>query len=324
MGILDDYALLYRTAHYYYINEYSQVEISKMEHLSKPQVSRLISRAKELGMVRIEVTPFQDPHYIPLETSLKQYLGLKEVRVFPSDEPDNESRFISAAASWLSHELVGCKKTGIAWGQTIYRVSLRLIPEKGDQDMLFVPLLGNTGISTAWLQANSILDRYAANFSAKAVFTQCSLITPKSEISNKLEAQRLSLLEESWEGIDAAVMGIGGKPDFSRGFLAELDPELQDDLIRAGPAGDLYGHFFNEDGELYKVPDTYHLASLPLEKLKQVPRVICLAAGSEKADAIRIAAGQNWFTELITDETTAEAILNTDRKSIIEGRRVKP
>ncbi len=307
MSILDDYALLYRVAHYHYINEYSQVEISQMEGLSRPQVSRLVSRAKELGMVRIEVVPYRDPHFIPLENDLKDCLGLADVHVFPDDGPD-PSRFITAAASWLSHELVRYRKVGIAWGRTIYRTSLRLLPEKGGESMTFVPLLGNTGTDVAWLQANSILDRYAASFSARAVFTQCSLVTPQNEAGG-LEAQRLKLLEDSWGGLEAVVMGIGGKPDFSQGFLKELAPALRSDLIHADPAGDLFGHFFNQKGELYQIPETYHLAALPLERLKEIPRVICLAAGQEKAEAIIIAAKGGCLTTLATDETTAKAIL---------------
>ena len=50
-----DYAQLYRIAKRYYIDNFSQAKIAVEESISRPHVSRLLAKARELGIVRISV-----------------------------------------------------------------------------------------------------------------------------------------------------------------------------------------------------------------------------------------------------------------------------
>lgn len=310
MSVLDDHELLYRVAHYFYVNDFSQVEISRMEGLSRPQVSRLIARARELGMVKIQVEPFRDPDLIPLEQALEAKLGLGAVHVFPADEPEEpDSRFISAVGAWLSRELPRYSNIGLAWSRTLYRASFRLLPQKAALGMRFTPLQGNAGINVPWLQANSVLDRYAANFGAEAVFTQCSLFTPSAALETPLEGERFRLLREGWQGLEAAVMGIGAAPEAGQSYIREVAGPVYRELMNMQAVGDLFGSFFNERGEVFPIPEGYTLASFPIGQIKAVPQVICLASGAAKAQAISVAARCGYIKTLAIDETAAQALL---------------
>lgn len=311
MRTLDDFELLYRVAHYFYVNEYSQVDISRMENLSRPQVSRLISRAKELGMVKVEVLPYKDPNRAPLENRIKQLLGIDAVHVFPEDDSDTPaSQFISSLGAWLSRELMQFDRIGLAWSRTVYRASFRLIPQNIGPRMCFTPLQGNAGVSIPWLQSNSILDRFASNYSAKAVFTQCSVFTPTDALDTPLEKERFRLLQSGWQGLDAAVFGIGAKPDFNSSFIQEVAGPVYKVLSSMNAIGDLFGSFFDDSGVFFSLPAGYTLASFPISQLRTLPHTICLASGAEKAQAITVAAKLGYIKTLAIDESAANALLS--------------
>lgn len=310
MRTLNDYELLYRVAHYYFINGYSQIDISRMENLSRPQVSRMIARARELGMVRVEVLPYQNSDLSPLEDRLRRRLGIDAVHIFPADKPDSpDSRFISALGAWLSRELPQFRRIGLARSRTVYRVSFRLIPQNVGDGMCFTPLQGNAGTNIPWLQSSSILDRFASNFNAEAVFTQCSVLTPTEALDTPLEQERFRLLQSGWNDLDAALFGIGAKPDFNSSFIREVVGPVYPELLNMDPTGDLFGSYFDENGKMFDSPAGYTLVSFPVSDLRTIPHAICVAAGAEKAQAICVAARQGYIKTLAVDETAAYALL---------------
>ena len=311
MRTLDDYELLYRVAHYFYVNEYSQVDISRMENLSRPQVSRLISRARELGMVRIEVLPYYDPDRAPLERLLTERLGVEAVHVFSEDDPDApNSPFISDVGAWLSRELTRFRRIGLSRSRTVYRASYRLIPQRTEAKICFTPLQGNAGTNIPWLQSNSVLDRFAANFDAEVFFTQCSVLTPTAALETPLEQERFRLLRAGWENLDVAVFGIGAKPDLSSSVVREVIEPIYHENLNVNAVGDIFGSFFDEKGKIYDPPEGYTLVSFPVSALSTLPSTICLAAGAEKARAISVAARLGYIKTLVIDEAAANALLS--------------
>ena len=56
-----DYVLLYRIADAYYNQGQTQDQIAKRENISRPHVSRLLTKARECGIVSIQV---QVPEYV--------------------------------------------------------------------------------------------------------------------------------------------------------------------------------------------------------------------------------------------------------------------
>lgn len=73
--------------------------------------------------------------------------------------------------------------------------------------------------------------------------------------------------------------------------------------------GDVLCHFFDKDGQLINSPIEERLIASSLEHLKAMPNVVGLAAGSEKVQAIHSALTGGYLDVLITDESTASALL---------------
>ena len=67
--------------------------------------------------------------------------------------------------------------------------------------------------------------------------------------------------------------------------------------------------FVDENGELIPSDIEDRLISTPLEKLRAMDNVVGLAAGTQKAEAIRAVLRGGYLDVLITDEPTAALLL---------------
>ncbi|HTX80524.1 MAG TPA: sugar-binding domain-containing protein [Longilinea sp.] len=203
---------MFRIARYYYVHDYSQDEIAKLENISRPQISRILKKARESGMVKIAVTLPGTLERTELKEKLRNVLQLKEVLISPSSEYDkaNAAGLYSVAADYLAEVLGRQKNVGIGWGKTLYHVSLQLATREEHSDLTFYPLIGNSGTDIPYYQPNNITDRFAEKFRAKALYSHYSVVSPISFVTD-IDKKRLDHLKKCWANLDTVVIGIGGE-----------------------------------------------------------------------------------------------------------------
>ena len=86
----------------------------------------------------------------------------------------------------------------------------------------------------------------------------------------------------------------------------------QNEMLRlkmSGSVGDVLCHFVDEYGALVPSDIEDRLISTPLEQLRSMDNVVGLAAGTQKAEAIRAVLRGGYLDVLITDEPTAALLL---------------
>ncbi len=312
MSVLDDSMLLYRVAKYYYENEYSQEEISKIEHISRAQVSRLLKKAKDSKIVKIEVVIPDSQSVYELSERLKKYLNIKNVIISPSVEKqkDNDENLYSVASSYLSKNLIKYKNIGIGWGKTLYNISLQLLNYEDESDLVFCPLVGNSGTENPHLQTNSITDRFSERFKGRAFYSNLLMLEKRDDIS-EISFKRLAKLKEMWNNLDVAVIGLGGETTSNKHLYVDELPEVfynNEDINHI--IGDVLGDFYMNDGTLLQFPSEYEKISITSEQLKNIHNVICIAHGEQKVRAIEHISREKFINTLITDEYTARMILD--------------
>src|SRR4029453_3554049 len=144
----------------YYQAHRSQAQIARHLGVSRPTVSRLLARARQLGIVRIEIVPpTPDPG---LGKALRERLGRRGVHIAAGlADPDDPApvlagRLNDALAGIGLHPgdvLVG------GWGRAIYSLGrYELAPLPG---VVVVPALGGGAEDRPWFQANEITRRWA-------------------------------------------------------------------------------------------------------------------------------------------------------------------
>jgi len=312
MITIEDASLLYRVAKYYYIQNFSQEEIAKKEFISRPQVSRLLKKAKEIGIVKIDISLPDIIDKIELEKKLKNVLNLEHVIISPSNPnvEENDALLYFMAADYLSSILGQYKKVGIGWGQSVSQTSLQIPYQSEHKDITFFPIVGNSGADNPYLQTSTICARFAERFQAKAYYNNSLVVSLKRSLS-EIELERLTYLKKNWSRLDAIIFSVGGKIKPEKLFIEEIPKGTYSNQDFEQLAGDILGNFILKDGTVLKVPDEYESVIIDLNQIKNTKNVICIAHGLPKIDILIQAAKNRYMKTLITDSNTAIAILET-------------
>ena len=323
---MDTIGTIFKIANLYYREAYTQQKIADTLEISRPTVSRLLSKAHKMGMVRIELVP--PAGFSDLEISLARRLGLKQVLVAPrnNQEIDNYTSRVANIAEFagqrLSDMIHSDMAVGIGWGVTLYQTVLSLTASQEAVDTVFVPLVGSAGRNESHYQVNVIVDRIARNFAGKAMFFNIPAFIKSSQIIEELLSDpQLKSIQGVWGNLDLAIIGLGAFEGIPNFLLDEYTPEAIDELRSKHVIGDVLGRFFSNDGfiakqalgETYITKDVPNMADqiylgIPVDMLQKAKNIMCLCGGTHKIQAIISAAKQGLFHTLVTDSITAKEL----------------
>ena len=309
-----DYVLLYRIAEAYYCQGQTQDQIAKRENISRPHVSRLLTKARECGIVNIRV---EFPEHVGRQMlceQLRSALNLRKV-LLSSAPADSDFRSISqsiaqTAAEALPELLSDSHNIGIGWGYTVYKTSKLLAPITSGKTQSFVPLVGITGEDNPYFQTNVIVNRFAEQFGGSSKFTSVPAIRESHVKMDGFAQESYQRLQNQWKKLDAAVIGLGDCPGIGLTLLSAASAEYRNLVEQSGAVGDILAHFFFRDGTLLDTSAHFQQASLPPHAIRNIETVVCVAGGSEKVEPLLAAAQNRFYNILVTDPETAQMMLD--------------
>lgn len=311
----DQLRLMSKIARMYHERGLRQPQIAADLHISQSRISRLLRQATELGIVRTIVTLPPGVH-TDLEEALAQRYGLVDVAAVDAEDGgsgDVIAALGAAAATYLTETLGNGDVVGISsWSATLLATAEKMRPKNGAAVDVVTQLVGGIGDPRVQVSANRLLDRLSTVTGARPVFM------PAPGLVNDPAARRGLLLDpsvapalEAWQRLTVALVGIGSlapSPLLRRSGNA-TDPGQQDELRRLGAVGDVCLRFFDEHGRLVESDFNDRVLGITPDQLRQVPRRIAVAGGTEKVVAVRAALEGGWVNVLITDVETARRLL---------------
>ena len=126
----------------------------------------------------------------------------------------------------------------------------------------------------------------------------------------KSDAQISAVLKLAAEA-DIALVGLGAPTPHS--IVLRTGTILSsEDLVRLqelGAVGDIALRYMDKDGNPIDLEINERIIGLTLEQIRKIPRVIGIAGGTAKLEMIRAALHGNTLDVLVTDLSTAEALL---------------
>ncbi len=300
-------------AELYYVRELGQPEIAALTGFSVSKISRLLAAARTSGVVRISVegAPSQPT---PLARALSEALGV-EAWVTPGQEttPALAARLCGvAAAPRLADELPKVGAVGLTGGYTVESL-VGALPARSYPEAVVVPLVGGWDSSNPHLNSNEIARHMAERLGAGVRLLHApGLLDSEATTAALLADSAVTATTRFWGELRLALVGMSGAPRFAPGYgtvMDRLDPQGRDRLARKGAVGDVAGHLVRIDGSFVQDEWERRTISIPLEALRKVPRVVGIAAGSNKVETIIAGARTGLLHVLITDEPTAAAAL---------------
>ena len=109
---------------------------------------------------------------------------------------------------------------------------------------------------------------------------------------------------------DLAFVGVGNlRGPSSLRNRGVLSPKQIQELLDLGVVGDINLGFFTSEGKKADVPLSQKLVGLTLDHLRKMKRVIAVAGGEAKVEAITAMLRGRLAHVLVTDDITARALL---------------
>lgn len=316
-----------QVARLYYYQNLKTEEIAHEMKVSRSTVSRLLSYAKDQGLVEIRV---RDPRERPqrLEKQIQQQFQLPYAHVVSVPEVAGEHEWLSRVATFtakhLNTLLVSGSKLGIAWGNTVSAVSRHLTPKPlTGLEVIQLNGAGNTqGAEISY--AGEILTRFARNYDAQTqlfpVPTFFDYPETKQALWRERSVQRILQLQADCDILLYSVGVIDAeRPNYGYGG-GDLEPADLATLKAENVVGDIGTVFFRADAS-YKDITLNQRASGPDLSLYQTPRrAICAISGLDKVDGLLAALRGEYLTDLIIDEPTAQVLLaKAEEREMVSG-----
>ena len=121
-------------------------------------------------------------------------------------------------------------------------------------------------------------------------------------------------------GVEHALVGVGTPAaDATIVHMGYLNPADVRGLRERGVVGDILGQFFDADGNVVDLPIHDRRIGIELSDLMHVPKVVGVAGGLHKAQAILGALHGGFLDVLVTNELVAIRLLELERRR--PGRR---
>ena len=303
-----DIDLLLHVCEMYYEQGLTQQEIADIIGVSRVSISRMLSTAKEKGIVRISIV---DPRIVleKLERRLEQLYGLKKAVVVSGSQDDHvvKQRIGRAGARLLESYAKDGDTIGIGRGTTVYQTVNYLSGKVPLPSSYIVPLAGSAGLFDSYFQVNEMARQAAEAFGAKCVYLNVPYYVSCIEVKQALLNERLVAdCVNRWDSLDIALVGIGGTV-LSRdpAFLARV--RAAEERTGKQVAADLCGRFIDSQGESMEGGKDL-LIAVSLDQLRETKTVIGVEGGKTKAAAILAALRGKYLDMLVTDEVAAEML----------------
>lgn len=307
--------LMIKVAKLYYESGLTQEAISRQLRISRPTISRLMQDAIDQGIVKITITQDSEK-FAEIEKQLCDFYGLLEVIITDVMDPSANSEVSKelglTAAYYFSRMVKDGDAIGLTWGTTLSAMIDNLKSTK-IRNVIVVQLVGGLGEPDSNTHATDLVRRISLTLGATVRLMPAPGIVSSTELARLLRSDRyIASAIENVSKVDIVFAGIGG---LTKNALLVRDETIitwneVKALMDRGAVGEIGLHFYDIQGNLVDSDLEERVIGIRLDELKTIDRIVAIAGGTEKVDAIIGAVRGKFINTLITDIFTAKKLLD--------------
>jgi DNA-binding transcriptional regulator LsrR (DeoR family) len=295
----------------YYVAGMTQDQIAAELGVSRQRAQRLVSRARDEGLIHVRLE-HKIGACLELEADLTRRFQLAHVRVAPGlgAGADPNRAIAGPAAALLEHFLRQPDPLIVALGTgRALRAMVDEMTRIPAEHHRIVSLIGNIapdGSATMFDVIMRVAEKLMAPHYPMPVPVISDTAEERAFFMHLRPIQNVVALAEQ---ADVTFVGIGqmgaDAPLYKDGFVT-LD--VLHELQARGAAGEIVSWVYDSEGHYIDSPRNALVGGVRIEAGRAKP-VVGVAAGASKVDAIRAALNGRIVNGLVTDETTAKALL---------------
>jgi deoxyribonucleoside regulator len=300
----------------YYQLDYSQSEIADALGVSRPTVSRLLQQAKAQGIVNIEIhDPTQD--IALLRSRLIDTYDLEDVALAFTPTYDDEivKRYIGQATAEYLMKLVKDGDTiGASWGSTMYQVALHM-HTKPLKHSLVVQLNGGVADADIQISPSEIVHLFGKAFGVVPYFMYLPAIVDETIVKKAIMTDRhIKRVMDMARQANIAVFTAGAPTPDSVLINSNYMKPDELEVIKTRAAGEICSRYYDHNGEICLPALNERTIGIELSELRRKEHAILVAGGASKVNAIDGALKGRYANTLVTDQITAQALLDKSKK----------
>jgi len=317
-----DRNLLVEIAVMYYLEGKTQTEISKELYMSRPKVSRLLKRARELDIVDIKIN-YESDDYNRIKSQVQHRFGVENVVVIKSmsSEKDTIKEIGRAAASELKYHIYDDITIGMSWGRTV-KAMVAAFKEKPLKDVKIVELFGAVENIDEPEELLGIGYDFSKKINGKCFPLPAPIYiedetTRNILLQNPIIDRTLKIIDEC--DLIVTSLGVVNSETPQRIWDAHVKYDIRRDLISKGAIGFLCAHFFDSDGNFIEHEINDKVIGIKTDKIKE-KKLMLVAGGTVKCEALYAVLKGGYVNTLVSDDRTLKKILERDK--IARGERL--
>lgn len=308
---MSDFETLVRAGRLYYELGETQNRIAELLGVTRPQVSRLLKRAREEGIVEIRIVD-RTSDDSPAGEILRERFGLRAIHMAPSLAGPEElnRRMIARLAAQVVRSVVrDGAVVGVGDGASVSATADAMLELTTPVAATVVPLCGGYWTTGPTREPfRRVADALATSPQGLLAPGLVDDAATKRSLYAHAGVQAILAL---WERLDVAIFGIGARIWSPATFGEDLVRQIDD----AGAIGEVLISPYDLEGRFLGDALRERVIAYDARELSRVPVTIGIGGGQSKVSPILGALRAGIVNVLVTDVRTAEAIVDLDDRT---------
>ena len=300
-------------ARLYYEQRLTQTEIGRKLSLSRSTVSRMLQRARDVGIVSITVN-YDVARDRDLEERLCSAFALREARVLSSMGRSFDlirNGIGKLGADLLEESLGDCRTLGVSYGPTL-AITVDQTRRRPSDGLTVVTIIGALGSDNPLIEGIDLTRQLATKLDARYRYLHAPLLV-EDRRTRDLFLQEPTVKDVLQIGANAntVLLGIGSLQSETSGIIwtGYINRKERDWLRDIGAVGHMCAQFFDVEGKILDIGINQRSISIGLDALRRIENVIAVAGTTDKASAILGALNGGYIDSLVTDDRAARQVL---------------
>ncbi|MFC4223989.1 sugar-binding transcriptional regulator [Lysinibacter cavernae] len=288
----------------------TRIEIADEMGLSRFKVARILEKAVELGIVRVEIVT-SDVIDLELSVGLQTRFGLKRALavVTPSEAPEVIQEFLGKVAAQLLTEIVvEGDLLGFTAGRTLNATASYLT------SLAYSDLVALGGVAGPVKEHGVEVIRRVGRIAGGETWPIFAPLIVQDPVT-ATALRNDPLISEAFSRFDRVTKGVvaigSWSPPDSQLYDTAKDFGIADDLLAKGVVAELCATLLDRDGNIVSAVDDRAM-SITAEQLRNVPEVIMVGGGPRKTLAVRSAIKSGLIDSVVTDARLAQRLLASE------------
>jgi DNA-binding transcriptional regulator LsrR (DeoR family) len=311
----NDIDLMTEVSALYYLQDITQEELSQQYGLSRSKIWRMLKRARETGIVDIQVRANPDTAR-RLEAEMEQRFGLTKL-LAAIDHPKPATQRTAVAglvAAYLDGILVDGTVVAVGMGRNVSAVAdAPGVPR--ERTVVFASAVGGSVRGGETINADHIARRLASRFGGRSETLYAPAVVASRELRDALiRNETVKGTLDQARRAEIALIGLGDLSEDSNLIrMGWFSPQEVTGARVGGTVGDMMGHdFLDIDGRPSRDIMEGRVIGLTLDELRPIPNVIAIASESSKTAIILAALRTGMVHTLATSLANAAAVVALD------------